>query len=248
MKLTTLGAILWLGRPFSTWIEAQKPHAGEPIHYDLAPRDLAGQIMVISGTGDIGARIARYVRGIDVRLIGMQRSPPLPDQPFEEIHHPSKLHELLPRAGWLTVACTLTDETRGMIDERTLAALPSGPRLIYIARGAIVDEAAMIAAFRSGQLGGAYLEAFAQEPLSTESPLWDFPNVLITPHNAAISWSYPLRSPELSSPISSGGVGARRSRASSATALPAPATFSKPLRGPHGRGRAVAGCGDQQLR
>jgi phosphoglycerate dehydrogenase-like enzyme len=153
--------------------------------------------MVIIGTGEIGSRIARYTQGIGMRVIGVQRSTPTTEQPFEEVHHPSKLHELLPRAEWLVVACPLTDETRGMVDEHAFSLLPRGAHLINVARGAIVDELAMIEALSSGVLGGAYLDVTAQEPLPTESPLWAFPNVLVTPHNSSISASYADRSAEM---------------------------------------------------
>ena len=197
IALTVLGAILSFSRPFSTWKEAQERHSWEPIHYDDAPCDLAGQVMVIIGTGEIGSRIARYTQGIGMRVIGVQRSTPTTEQPFEEVHHPSKLHELLPRAEWLVVACPLTDETRGMVDEHAFSLLPRGAHLINVARGAIVDELAMIEALSSGVLGGAYLDVTAQEPLPTESPLWAFPNVLVTPHNSSISASYADRSAEM---------------------------------------------------
>ena len=77
------------------------------------------------------------------------------------------------------------------------ALLPTGARLINVARGAIVEEDAMIEALRSGQLGGAYLDVVAEEPLPAESPLWEFPNVLVTPHNSSISASYADRSAEM---------------------------------------------------
>lgn len=196
IALTTLGAILWLSRAFPIWADAQKRHAWEPVHYDHAPPDLTGQVMVVLGIGEIGGRIARLARAIGLHVVGVRRGQPSPDDLLDECHHPSMLHDLLPRADWLTVACPLTDETRGLIGEREFSLMPRGSRLINVARGAIVEEAAMIEALRSGHLGGAYLDVFAQEPLVAESPLWDFPNVLITPHNAAISSSYPQRSAE----------------------------------------------------
>jgi phosphoglycerate dehydrogenase-like enzyme len=107
--------------------------------------------------------------------------------PVDELHHPAALAELLPRADWLALACPLTDETRNMIDTRALALLPRGARILNVARGEVIDEPALIEALRGGQVGGAYLDVFQIEPLPAESPLWDLPNVIITPHNSAAS-------------------------------------------------------------
>jgi phosphoglycerate dehydrogenase-like enzyme len=85
------------------------------------------------------------------------------------------------------LACPLTPETRHIIHAGTLARLPRGACLINVARGGLADESAVIAALRSGQLGGAYLDVFEQEPLPSESPLWDLPNAILSPHNASAS-------------------------------------------------------------
>lgn len=196
IAVSVLGAVLYFARPFRHWVEAQSRHAWDPIHYDNAPPDLADQTMLIVGTGEIGMRIARLVRGLDMHVVGVRRSPPVAGEPFDEVHPPARLYDLLPRADWVALACPLTEETRGMINASAFAAMKPGARLINVARGAIVDEAALIEAARSGHLGGAYLDVAPQEPLPSESPLWDLPNVLISPHNAAVSASYPRRSAE----------------------------------------------------
>ena len=77
--------------------------------------------------------------------------------------------------------------TRGLITQPRIATLPKGAHILNIARGEVIDEAAMIAALQSGHLAGAYLDVFAKEPLAAESPLWDMPNVLVTPHNSTSS-------------------------------------------------------------
>ena len=74
-----------------------------------------------------------------------------------------------------------------MVNAALIAKLPRGARVINISRGEVVDEPALIAALESGHLGGAYLDVFAQEPLSADSPLWDMPNVVVTPHNSSVS-------------------------------------------------------------
>ncbi len=192
---TAMGAILWFGRPFRHWADAQERHAWDPIHYDNAPRDLTGQTMVILGVGQIGGRVARHARYLGMRVIGIHRHP-APDDPVDETYPPSALPAILPRADWFVVACPLTDETRGMVDADLLARLPRGAHILNLARGAVVVEPALIDALRSGHLGGAYVDVASQEPLPPESPLWDAPNLIISPHNAAISASYPEASAE----------------------------------------------------
>ena len=88
---------------------------------------------------------------------------------------------------WLALACPLTNETRGMFNADLLGKLPRGARVLNISRGEVIDEPALIAALASGQLGGAYLDVFATEPLPADSPLWDMPNVIATPHNSNAS-------------------------------------------------------------
>jgi phosphoglycerate dehydrogenase-like enzyme len=110
-----------------------------------------------------------------------------PGDPVDEMRAPEELAALMPRADWLVLACPLTPETRGLVDAKLLAALPKTARVINVGRGEIVDEPALIEALRSGALAGAYLDVFQKEPLPADSPLWDLPNVLVTPHNSIAS-------------------------------------------------------------
>jgi len=118
-------------------------------------------------------------------VTGVRRSGRQPGDHADRVVPPSELDAILPQTDWLVLACPLTDDTRGLITAERLARLPRGARIANIARGEIVDEPALIAALQSGHLAGAYLDVFAQEPLPPESPLWDLPNVLVTPHNSA---------------------------------------------------------------
>lgn len=181
---TAITGLLMLARNFPRWLKAQQARRWDPMRPADFPRDLVGQTALILGMGSIGSEIARLAQVLGLKVIGIRRSPKKPGDPVDEMHPPQKLAELLPRADCLILSCPLTSETRGLIDAAMLARLPQGACIINIARGEIIDETALIAALREGRLGGAYLDVFAKEPL-TESPLWDLPNVLITPHNSA---------------------------------------------------------------
>jgi phosphoglycerate dehydrogenase-like enzyme len=184
---TAITGLLMLARNFPRWLAAQRERRWNPARVPDFPRDLVGQTVLILGLGSIGSEVARLARVLGLKVIGVRRSPQRADDRVDELHSPQQLDELLPRADWLVIACPLTPETRGMIDGARLAQLPHGARLINISRGEIVDEVALIAALRDGQLGGAYLDVFAQEPLPADSPLWDLPNVLVSPHNSGVA-------------------------------------------------------------
>ena len=183
---TAIAGMLYLARNFPRWMASQRSHHWDPIRASDLPHDLRGQVMLVYGLGGIGMEIARLARALGLYVIGVRRNAGKAGH-ADEIHAPDKLPELLARCDWLVIACPLTDETRGMINAALLAKLPQGARVINIARGEIVAEHALIAALQSGHVGGAYLDVFAQEPLPSDSPLWDMPSVIVTPHNASAS-------------------------------------------------------------
>ena len=183
---TAIMGLLALARGFPRWLAAQRGRQWNP-ERKLLPPDLNTQTAVVIGLGRIGAEIARLARALGLKVIGIRRSPRRTDDPVDELHPPAALPELLPRCDWLVIACPLTPETRGLVNAQAIAALPKGARVINIARGEIVDEPALIEALKSGHLAGACLDVFATEPLSPDSPLWELPNVLATPHNSAVA-------------------------------------------------------------
>jgi len=173
-----------LARRFPFWLEAQRQHAWRQMRGAAQPPDLTGQSLCVLGLGSIGSEIARLGEALGLNVIGIRRSPRRAHDPVREIHSPSALAQVLPRCQWLAIACPLTAETRRLIDAKALAQLPAGAHVINVGRGEIVDEAALIAALASGYLGGAYLDVFEEEPLAPDSPLWDLPNVILSPHNS----------------------------------------------------------------
>ena len=178
-----LAALLALGRRLPDLMAAQRRHAWEPLLGPRAPRDLAGQTALIVGLGPIGQEAARLLKMLRLQVIGVRRSDaatPHCDRvlPFD------RLDEALPLADWVILACPLTGQTRALLDAARLALLPAGARVINVARGEVAVERDLVAALASGALGGAFLDVFETEPLSPLSPLWDLPNVIVSPHTA----------------------------------------------------------------
>ena len=182
---TAIGGLLQLARGFPRWAAAQRRHEWDPHPRSEFAKDLRQQTIVVFGLGAIGLEIARLARAFGLHVIGVRRSGPREGDPVDELVPPSALREVLPRADWLAIASPLTDETRGLIDAGLLDLLPRGAGLINVARGEIVDEAALTERLADGRLGGAYLDVFETEPLPAESPLWDLPHVIVSPHDSS---------------------------------------------------------------
>ncbi|HEY8598161.1 MAG TPA: D-2-hydroxyacid dehydrogenase [Thermomicrobiales bacterium] len=147
-------------------------------------RDLFGKTVLILGVGGIGGHLARMCRvGLQMRVLGTART--RHDDPHVERYvAPPDLPAALGEADFVVLCLALTAETRGIIDAAALAAMRPTAYLVNVARGGLVDEAALVAALQAGRIAGAGLDSFATEPLPSESPLWAMPNVIITPHVA----------------------------------------------------------------
>jgi phosphoglycerate dehydrogenase-like enzyme len=142
-----------------------------------------GRTLGIVGLGRVGREVARVAHALGVRVIGLRRTPTETDDLVEQVYGPDGLHALLGQSDYVVLCAPYTAETDSLLDAAAIGAMRPGAVLINMARGSLVDEAALLAALRSGRLGGAALDVFRQEPLPAESPFWDEPNVLITPHS-----------------------------------------------------------------
>jgi phosphoglycerate dehydrogenase-like enzyme len=157
-------------------------------HWDHYPvPELRGGTLLILGLGAIGTEVARLAKAFGMRTLGINRRGASDSPHVDETHAPDRLHDLLARADAVVVTLPLTTETLGMLDEQALGHLKPDAILVNAGRGAVIDEPALVRALRAHRLRGAALEVFATEPLPTDSPLWDLPNVLISPHTAALS-------------------------------------------------------------
>ncbi len=186
---TAIAGLLALARGFPRIAESQRRREWRPLSREGSePRDLAGQTALVVGTGPIGQEIGRLCRALGLRTLGVRRDTAAAPPPgFDAVAGFADLSETLPQADWLILACPLTETTRGLFDAAALARLPPGARLVNVSRGGVVVEADLLAALESGQVGGAFLDVFTAEPLPPDSPFWDRPEVIVSPHSAASS-------------------------------------------------------------
>lgn len=151
--------------------------------------ELTRKTVGIIGLGKIGQEVARLAKAFDMHVIGTRRDPAQPTPFVDQLYPPHQVSPVLREADFLVLATPHTQETEQLIGAAELALLPRGAVLINIARGAVVDQAAMTEALRSGHLRGAALDVFEVEPLPAGDPLWTMPNVIISPHSASTASS-----------------------------------------------------------
>ncbi len=152
------------------------------------PREIAGATLGIVGLGSIGRNVARYAKALGMRVIAVREHDNRNPQDFvDECLPSSRLSEMLAQADYVVLAIPITAATRGMIGRDQLATMKPDAFLINVGRGPLLDEAALIDALRQKKIGGAALDVFDQEPLPSDSPLWDLENLLITPHTAGMT-------------------------------------------------------------
>lgn len=148
---------------------------------DYAGAELAGKTVGVVGLGAIGRKVARYCDAFGMRVLGYSRHPV--ELPGVE---PVDLGTLYRESDVVTLHVPLTGETRHLVGKEAFAKMKPGALLINTSRGAVVDEARLIAALREHTIGGACLDVFEEEPLPAGSPLRTLPNVLLTPHTAGL--------------------------------------------------------------
>lgn len=158
--------------------------AGELDRFAYSPVQLAGKTVCVVGAGGIGRDVGRLCAGLGMRVVGTRRSPGgEPAEGFAELVGPDRLHDMLAQSQFVAVCCQWTPETEGLIGRDALAVLPDGAVLVNVARGEIVDEAAVADALAADRLRGVGLDVYVGE---FEGPpparLWSDPRVLVTPH------------------------------------------------------------------
>ena len=163
--------------------------------YNLSRRELMDQTLAIIGLGHIGRRVAHLGRAFGMRVLATRRSVSEGEQDpdVDQLYPMERLHDVLRESDYIVLAVPLTPETDKLIGEPELRVMRNNAYLVNVARGRVIDEAALIRALREGWIGGAGLDVATEEPLSSNSPLYTMPNVILTPHISGVSVHYDER-------------------------------------------------------
>ena len=149
-----------------------------------------GKQVLVVGAGSIGRQIGRLVNAIGLHAHGIARTPRHDDPDFVAVHGNDELYEQLSHADFVVIAAPLTPQTEGLFDAKAFAAMKKTARLINIGRGPVLDVAALAKRLEAGQLRGAVLDVFPQEPLAADSPYWTTRNLIVTPHSGLYDADY----------------------------------------------------------
>jgi phosphoglycerate dehydrogenase-like enzyme len=177
--------LLAMAKELPRLIEDQRARTWPEVRRPL--RELSGQTLILVGLGEIGREVARLGKAFGMRTVGFRRTEGPPPEWVDEVHGPQRLAELAGQADAMVVSLPLTEQTAGMVDRATIGRLPASCIFVNVGRGGVVDEPALTDALRDRRIAGAVLDVFATQPLPADSPLWTLPNVLVTPHAAAVS-------------------------------------------------------------
>ena len=190
-----MSLMLALNRHIHTGRDNQNTHVWRGMLGDLTKREdeLIGKTLLIIGMGTIGSRLARFAKAFDMRVIATKRNPATSATSVDDLVTPDRLNELVPQADFVVLTCPLTAETKNIVNARVFEAMKSTAYLINVARGQCVDEPVLAEALKSGQIAGAGLDHFWDEPLGGDSILWDLENVIITPHTGGETRMYEER-------------------------------------------------------
>ncbi len=195
-----LGMLIAMARRFPSAFHAQRERRwaqqeiwNEPVR----PRELSGQVLLLVGFGAVGLELARRAKPLGMKVWAVTRSGRGDTGLAERILPAGQLEQALQGADYVVLAAPETPETHHLIGARQLEAMKPSAYLINVARGSLVDEAALILALDRRRIAGAALDVVEQEPLGPESPLWALDNLFLTPHLAAVSESLWERQAEL---------------------------------------------------
>jgi phosphoglycerate dehydrogenase-like enzyme len=187
-----LAMILALARRLPEARDNQRRHVWRGMISNVPAREdeLGGKTLGIVGIGHIGSRTAALAKAFGMRVVATKRTPQTYEGPADEVLSADRVDDLLRQSDFVVLHCPLTEETRGLISGERLALMKPSAYLINVARGAVVDEPAMLDALRRSAIAGAAIDHFYDEPLPADSPFWDMDNVLITPHTAGETQKY----------------------------------------------------------
>ncbi|MGI6605382.1 MAG: D-2-hydroxyacid dehydrogenase [bacterium] len=173
--------LLGFVRRAAEFMQAQQRHQWRRPKGFYAFSQLKGKTLVVVGAGNIGQEIARLGQAFGMQTVGVN-SDGRAAAHFERTYSTAQLKEAVGQGDFIVVVVPLTPATRGLIGAAEFAAMKDGAYFVNLARGPVVDQVALTGALKTGRLAGAGLDVFDPEPLPADSPLWDLPNVTITPH------------------------------------------------------------------
>jgi glyoxylate/hydroxypyruvate reductase A len=173
----TFGWLLWGTQQTEGFRQVQRARRWEPTY----PGRLAGKTLGVLGLGSVGRTIARVGRAFSMQVLGLNRSGRRVPE-VDRVYRRTGLRDMLRLADYAVLALPLTPETRGLVGEAELRAMRPSAWLVNVGRGALVQEDALLRALRERWIAGAVLDVFVEEPLPPEHPLWEMPNVVVTPH------------------------------------------------------------------
>jgi phosphoglycerate dehydrogenase-like enzyme len=183
----TFALLFALTRHIPESLQAQREHHWARPELYRTSREIRGRTMGIIGYGAIGRAVAQRATGFEMAILAVDPHPE-PGAPFvAETWTMDRLPDLLAQSDVVVVSAPLTTESYHLLDAAALARMKPDAYLIVVSRGGIVDEAALADALKSGRLAGAGIDVAEVEPLAADSPLWDAPNLIITPHTAGDS-------------------------------------------------------------
>jgi phosphoglycerate dehydrogenase-like enzyme len=185
-----IALVFALAKKIPDSVRLQEKHVwGQQILWDELPRvrEVAGATVGLIGLGSIGRAVAKSAKALGMRVIAVREHPEKGREGADAVFGPAQIDDVFPQADYIVLAAPVTDGTKAIANAERLALMQSDACLINVGRGPLVHEAALAAALREKRIGGAALDVFPKEPLAADSPLWDVPNLLITPHTAALT-------------------------------------------------------------
>jgi len=182
--------IFALAKKIPESVRLQEKHVwGQQILWDELPRirEVAGAILGLVGLGSIGRHLVRSAKALGMRVVAVREHPEKGNEGADAVFGPAQVDEVFRQADYVVLAAPVTAGTRAIANAERLALMKPNACLINVGRGPLVDEFALAAALHENRIGGAALDVFPKEPLAADSPLWDVPDLLITPHTAALT-------------------------------------------------------------
>jgi phosphoglycerate dehydrogenase-like enzyme len=189
MAESLLGMLLFFARRFDLALADQRAHRYGREQYS-ATRRLAGQRALIVGYGALGRECARLLKAVGLHVTGLKRNANVEAAPADEVRPVDALVELLPEVDHVIATLPADTGTDRLFSDAAFRAMRPTAGFYNLGRGNAVDEAALLRALEAGSLAHAFLDVFEREPLPHDSPLWDAPNLALTPHASAINAEY----------------------------------------------------------